>query len=73
MYHEITCTSSYTFLPARINFFKINNGSMLEICSKFTRKTPEWRQCHSAGNFVLHIFYTLYIVAFQQIRFVIYF
>ena len=42
--------------PAKIYLLKINNRNTrkkCEICSKFTIKTPEWRQLRHSGAFIV--------------------
>ena len=39
-------------LPAGIYFFKVNNGTMCEICSNLTMKIPERRHLRRSGVFI---------------------
>ena len=44
-------------IPANIYLFKVNNKNTrrrCEICSKLTLKTPEWRQWHRSGVFIIN-------------------
>ena len=43
--------------PVGIYFLKVNNGNTrtrCEMCSKLTINTPEWRQWHLSGVFIVN-------------------
>ena len=47
----------YAHIPGTIYLFKVNNRStrtMREICSKLTKKTPEWHHWCSSGVFIVN-------------------
>ena len=60
MYHEITCTSSYTFLPVRISLFKVNNWSMHARLWKSAQSWPERHQNEVNVAVLVTSFYTFF-------------
>ena len=52
-------------IPVGIYLLKVNNRNTrtrCEICSKLTIKTPEWRQRHRSGVFIVNFEHTLHLV-----------
>ena len=59
-----------TLFPASIYLFKANTGNtrtMCEICSNLTVETPEWRQWHHYGVFVVNYEQISHIVLLFQL------